>query len=70
MTKGLSSTALITASTGLVASLEAEQSGLPKSYATCQDNGLFASLSISLCEDDKFIESNCEAFVRSGGVSA
>lgn len=70
VTKGLSSAALITASAGLMACLEAEQSVLPKSYVTCQDNGLFASLSISLCEDDKFIASNCEAFVRSGGVSA
>lgn len=69
-TQGLSSAALITAGVGLVACLGAEQSVLPKSYVTCQDNGLFASLSVSLYEDDKFIESNCEAFVRSGGVSA
>lgn len=69
-TKGLSSAAPITASLGLMAHLEAQQSVLPKSYMTCQDNGLFASLSISLCEDDKFIESDSEAFVRSGGVSA
>lgn len=69
-TTGLSSAALISASLGVVAGLEAEQSVLPKSCVTCQDNALFASLSISLCEDDKFIESNCEAFVQSGGVSA
>lgn len=58
MAKVLSSAALISARIGLVAHLEAQQSVLLKSYMTCQDNGLFAYLSISLCEDDKFIESN------------
>lgn len=69
VTKGLNLVALITASIGPVAHLEAEWSVLPISYVTCQDNGLFAFLSISLWEDDKFTESNCEAFVQSGGVS-
>lgn len=69
MTKGLNLAALITASVGPVAHLKAEWSVLPVSYVTHQDNGLFAFLSTSLCKDDKFIVSNCEAFVQSGGVS-
>lgn len=69
MSKGLNLVALVTASIGPVAHLEAEWSVLPISYVTCQDNGLFAFLSISLWEDDKFTESNCEAFVQSGGVA-
>lgn len=69
MTKGLNPAAPITASVGSAAHLKAKWSVLPISYVTHWDNGLFAFLPISLCEDDKFIESNCEAFVQSGGVS-